>query len=106
MGIIVAPVWIIKLTSYPPTSEVHNKHPFDTINTNMKISVIAHPNAKQPRIEKDLLETLHVYVHEPPLEGKANRAVTESLAEYFHIKKSQVILLRGAKSKMKVFEIG
>lgn len=71
----------------------------------MKISVIAHPNAKKPRIEKDLLGTLHVYVHEPPLEGKANAAVIETLAEYFQIKRNQVILLSGEKSKDKVFEI-
>ncbi len=72
----------------------------------MKISVVVHPNAKLPRIEKDLLQTLHVYVHEPPLEGKANRAVTEALAEYFHVKKYQVTLVRGEKSKIKVFEVG
>lgn len=71
----------------------------------MKISVITHPNAKQTRIEKDLLETLHVYVHEPPLEGKANAAVILALAEYFHVKKNQVTLLHGGKSKNKIFEI-
>ena len=71
----------------------------------MKISVIAHPNAKNPRIEKDLLDMLHVYVHEPPLEGKANRAVIESLAGYFHTKKRNVLLLSGEKSKNKIFEI-
>lgn len=71
----------------------------------MKISVIAHPNAKKPRIEKDLLNTLHVYVHEPPLEGKANKAVIESLSVYFNTKKSNVILLSGEKSKNKLFEI-
>lgn len=71
----------------------------------MKISVIAHPNAKQTRIEKDLLETIHVYVHEPPLEGKANVAVILALAEYFHVKKGQVTLIQGKKSKNKVFEI-
>lgn len=72
----------------------------------MKIAVIAHPNAKQPRIEKDLLGTLHVYVNAPPLEGKANRAIEEALAEYFKIKKTQVELISGAKSKNKTFEIG
>ena len=72
----------------------------------MKLSVVVHPNAKQPRIEKDLLETLHVYVHEPPLEGKANRAVTNALADHFHVKKSQVTLVHGVKSKIKVFEVG
>lgn len=71
----------------------------------MKISIIAHPNAKKPRIEKDLLGTLHVYVNAPPLEGKANKAVIESLAKYFKVKESQVIMIFGEKSKNKAFEI-
>lgn len=71
----------------------------------MKILIYAHPNAKKPRIEKDLLNAMHVYVKEPPLEGKANKAVIEALAEYFHTKKSQVILLSGEKSKNKLFGI-
>ena len=71
----------------------------------MKISIIVHPNSKRPRVEKDLLETLHVYVNQPPLEGKANRAVIEALAEYFKIKRNCVRLLSGEKSKNKLFEI-
>ncbi len=71
----------------------------------MKISVIAHPNAKKPRVEKDLLNALHVYVSQPPLEGKANKAVIEALAAHFHVKKSNVLLLSGEKSKNKLFEI-
>lgn len=71
----------------------------------MKISVIAHPHAKKPRIEEDLLGTLHVYVKEPPLEGKANKAIIEALANYYEIKKGRVFLVKGEKSKNKVFEI-
>lgn len=71
----------------------------------MKVSVIAHPNSKRPRIEKDLLGTLHVYVNKPPLEGKANKAVLEALTKYFDVKKGNVILLSGAKSKIKLFEV-
>lgn len=71
----------------------------------MKLSIIAHPNSKKPRIEKDLLGVLHVYVNSPPLEGKANRAIIEALTEYFGIKKGCVILLSGTKSKSKTFEI-
>lgn len=71
----------------------------------MKISIIAHPNSKKPRIEKDLLGTLHVYVNQPPLEGKANNAVREALAKYYNVKKSNVLLINGEKSKNKVFEI-
>lgn len=71
----------------------------------MKISIIAHPNSKKPRIEKDLLDTLHVYVNQPPLEGKANNAIRESLASYFKVKKNEVLLISGEKSKKKVFEV-
>jgi hypothetical protein len=75
-------------------------------NKNMQITVIVHPNSKNPRIEKDMFHTLHVYVTAPPLEGKANKAVIDSLAKYFGTKKSNVFMLRGGKSKNKVFEVG
>ena len=71
----------------------------------MKISVIAHPNAKKPRIEIDLLDTLHVYVNAPPLEGKANRALLEALAEHFQTKRSNLLLISGEKSKNNLFEV-
>lgn len=71
----------------------------------MRIIIIAHPNSKKPRIEEDLLGTLHVYVNAPPLEGKANNAVIEVLAKHYNTKKSNVILISGEKSKSKTFEI-
>lgn len=71
----------------------------------MKLNIIAHPNAKKERIEKDLLGVLHVYVNEPPIDGRANAAIRNSLAKYFNIKNSKVILLSGEKSKQKLFEI-
>jgi len=71
----------------------------------MKVTIVAHPNAKKPRIEKDMLGILHVYVNKPPLEGKANKAIIESLAEFFNTKKNKIMLLSGDKSKIKVFEI-
>lgn len=71
----------------------------------MKIEVVVHPNSKNPRVEKDLTEMIHVYVNAPPLEGKANKAVIESLAEYLKVKKSKIMLVGGVKSKSKVFEV-
>ena len=73
---------------------------------NMKVMVVAHPNSKKPRIETDMLGMLHVYVAAPPLEGRANIAVKESLADYFKVSKSRVILIKGEKSKSKTFEVG
>jgi len=71
----------------------------------MNLKIIAHPNSKKPRVEKDLFGQLHVYVNQPPLEGKANKAVIESLAEYFKVSKSSVVLARGEKTKLKEFLI-
>ena len=71
----------------------------------MKLEVTVHPNSKNPRVEKDLTGMLHIYVNAPPLEGKANQAVIESLANFLNTKKSKIVLLKGAKSKRKVFEI-
>lgn len=71
----------------------------------MKVSIITHPNAKNPRVETDLFGQIHVYVHAPPLEGKANQAVVEALAKHFETKKSHIFLVGGHTSKVKVFEI-
>lgn len=53
----------------------------------MKITVIVHPNSRRERIEKDLLDNLHVYVNQPPLEGKANKTVISALADYLKTSK-------------------
>jgi uncharacterized protein YggU (UPF0235/DUF167 family) len=71
----------------------------------MQITVFAHPNSKKSRVQKDLLGSLHIYVNQPPLEGKANKAVADALAEHLNIAKSQVKLIRGEKSKIKIFFI-
>ena len=71
----------------------------------MKIEVVVHPNSKNPRVEKDLIGMIHVYVNAPPLEGKANKAVVESLSKFLKVKKSGIILIKGEKSKNKVFEV-
>ena len=57
----------------------------------MRILVNVHPNSKKQRIEKDLLGILHIYITQPPLKGKANKAVIEVLANYFKTKKKQYL---------------
>lgn len=71
----------------------------------MIVTVITHPNAKRPRIEEDLTGMLHVYVNAPPLEGRANMAAIEAIADHYKVKKGAVSLLSGHKSKNKRFEI-
>ena len=67
----------------------------------MKVKVF--PKAKKERVEKEG-ELLKVYVNAPAVDGKANSAVIESLAEYFGKKKSQVRIVLGEKSREKVIE--
>lgn len=71
----------------------------------MKYTVIAHPNAKKPRIESDLLGVLHIYIHEPPLDGKANHAVILALADYFHTHHRNITITSGFTTKHKIVEI-
>jgi uncharacterized protein (TIGR00251 family) len=49
---------------------------------------------------------LHAYVTAPPVENKANIAVRDLLAKRFDVAKSQVVIVRGAKSPIKEFAIG
>jgi len=71
----------------------------------MLITVFAHPNSKKPRVEKDLFNNLHIYISEPPLEGRANMGVLLALAKHLKVRRSQVHLVRGEKSKQKTFEV-
>jgi uncharacterized protein len=70
----------------------------------MKIRVRVRPNSSREEVtpEGDLFI---VKVKEPPLEGRANRAVIRLLAEHFGVPTSQVSILSGLRGKDKVVEI-
>ena len=71
----------------------------------VRISVTAHPNSRNPRINSDPTGILHVYVQVPPQDGRANKAIIAALAKYFGTKIGRVMLVQGKKSKNKAFEI-
>lgn len=71
----------------------------------MQIKVVAHPRSKIARIKVNEHSQFDIYVNEPALDGKANAAITKALAEHFKTSKSKVVLIRGQKAKIKVFEI-
>lgn len=70
----------------------------------MQILVKVHANSKKSGLIKRTDFGLEVYVREPALEGKANEAVKDALARHFGVKRYQVRLVRGQKSKVKMFE--
>ena len=72
----------------------------------MKVSVTVKSNSKKgPLVEVGEDNNLTVFVQEPEVDGKANQAVTKLLAKHFNVAKSRVSLIKGEKSKYKLFEI-
>jgi len=70
----------------------------------MRLNIKVIPNAKQNRMVEE--SGRHkVYLTAPPVEGKANKALIEFLAEHFNVKKNQISIIRGAKSRIKEVEI-
>jgi len=64
----------------------------------MQVNIKAFPGAKKNLIKKEK-GCLRVYVTAPAIEGRANKALISILAEYFKVKKRQVQLVKGEKSK-------
>ncbi|MGW6724542.1 DUF167 domain-containing protein [Nocardia sp. NPDC055029] len=64
------------------------------------------PNSRKgPLVEIADDGTLTLYVRAPAVEGKANRAAIELLAEHFGVAKSAVRLTGGATSRFKRFAV-
>ena len=71
----------------------------------MKLFITAKPNAHQERIEQVNATHFVVSVTEPPVQGKANRAIVKALANHFHVPPSAVAILHGHTSKHKTIEV-
>jgi hypothetical protein len=71
----------------------------------VKINVRVIPKAKQNKVVVEP-DRLKVYLTAPPVEGKANQALIEILAEHYGVRRSQVRIISGQKGRDKVVEIG
>ena len=73
------------------------------------LTVRAQPGAKKTAVIGSYGEgdqaALKIAVHAPPVEGRANEALIEFLAETFHLPKSSIQLLSGKSSRSKHFLI-
>ncbi len=71
----------------------------------MKIKVSVKANAKKELVE--VLDAKHFAVHvtQPPEKGKANDAVLKALVKHLGISSSRIVLIRGERSRSKLFEI-
>ncbi|MCC6934254.1 MAG: DUF167 domain-containing protein [Candidatus Yanofskybacteria bacterium] len=70
-----------------------------------RITVRAHPKAKQARMQQLGPSEYGIWVTEAPERGKATAAIRRALAQHLHIAPSRVSLVMGDASRTKVFEI-
>lgn len=70
-----------------------------------QISVRVVPNASRNEVIEEESGALKVRVTAKATEGKANKAVIEVLADYFGVRKGQVRILRGEKSRDKTIGV-
>ena len=68
------------------------------------IQVKVIPNAKKNEVKGDSMG-LKVYLTAPPADGKANKLLLKVLAEHFNVRGSQIKIIKGEKSRVKIIEI-
>ena len=71
----------------------------------MKIFVKAKPLAYSEKVEVVDKDHLTVSVKEPPIQGKANAAITLAIAKHFGVSPASVRLISGFASRQKVFDV-
>ncbi|MBI1871547.1 MAG: DUF167 domain-containing protein [Chlamydiae bacterium] len=71
----------------------------------LKIFVKAKLKAKEECVKKIDETHFEVFVKEPPIEGRANRAIIETLAEFLNLPKSSLQIISGLTSKQKMIQI-
>ena len=60
---------------------------------------------KESVVQPSATGKLLVYIHEPPVDGKANVAVIKLLANYYKVPKSRISIVRGQTSRIKIVHI-
>ena len=69
----------------------------------LEIKVI--PNARRDEVAGWLGDALKVKIHAPALEGRANEALTEFLAERLELPRRAVALMCGDRSRRKIVHV-
>lgn len=70
-----------------------------------KIEVHVKPNARRTEVKEIQAGLLQVFINAPPIEGRANDAVIEALADYYNVAKSRVVIRHGERGRKKLVEI-
>ena len=72
----------------------------------MHLKIKTHPGSKKPKIIKKAEDSFEIYVKQKAERGLANKAVVKTLSLYLKVPAGKLRLVKGAKSRNKIFEIG
>ena len=71
----------------------------------MRISVRVKPGTKEmTRLEQQKDGSYVAFLHARAHDGEANAALLELISDEFHVAKSQIAIVSGAKSRQKILE--
>jgi uncharacterized protein YggU (UPF0235/DUF167 family) len=71
----------------------------------VRLTLQAHPGARHERIELLDPTTVAVWVRARPVEGQANTAIEQALAQALHLRPREVKIVAGGSSRRKIVEI-
>lgn len=71
----------------------------------MLIKVKVFPEEKREEVIKKSKDSFEIKVKEKPERGEANRKVLEILSLYFQMPAGKIRLIKGAKSRNKIFDV-
>jgi uncharacterized protein (TIGR00251 family) len=69
------------------------------------VDVIVQPRASRQGVGPAVGDRLRVSVTAPPVDGKANAAVIETVADAFQVRKADVAIVRGETGRRKTLRI-
>ena len=69
------------------------------------LTVYVQPKSSQNKIAGIHGEAIKLMITAPPVDGKANKAVTTFIAKFFHLPKSNVTLHSGQQSRTKRLQL-
>jgi len=71
----------------------------------MLIKVKVYTNSKKEEVIQKAEDSFEVRVRAKPIQGQANRAVAEALALFLKIPENKIRLIRGSKTRNKIFAL-
>lgn len=71
----------------------------------VRLDIYAQPGAKAPGVVGEFNACLKIKISSPPVDGAANKALTEFIAQKLGIRARDVVLIQGESSRHKIFEI-